>query len=203
MKKRALTDVKLWAEKLVPESLKEGLIIDIREVVCGDPSCAPVDTVFTLVWENGGRGVFAVPLVIEEIQPEDVDDIFPDEDCLSKWKAGIKCDWPPKPPLRFGIGERVECRIGPHPVKGWAAGRIIKLHYSESDWPPNMVAPYQIQLHDGRLIYAPADVDQVIRLRPPAQPNDPPSPEVQYPNDEDDEDYDENVEDMDDGSGNK
>ena len=26
--------------------------------------------------------------------------------------------------------ERVECRIGPDPVKGWAAGRIIALNYS-------------------------------------------------------------------------
>ncbi len=51
-----------------------------------------------------------------------------------------------------------------------------------------MVAPYQIQLHDGRLIYAPQDVDQLIRLRAPANPNDPPSPEVIYPDDGDIED---------------
>lgn len=39
------------------------------------------------------------------------------------------------------------------------------------------VAPYQIALHDGRLIFAPQDTDQVIRLRPPAAPDAPSSPE--------------------------
>ncbi len=43
------------------------------------------------------------------------------------------------------------------------------------------VAPYQILLHDGRLIYAPQDSDQVIRLREPAKPGDPPSPEFKLP----------------------
>ena len=30
--------------------------MDINEVVCGDPTCAPIDTVFTLIWEAGGKG---------------------------------------------------------------------------------------------------------------------------------------------------
>lgn len=47
------------------------------------------------------------------------------------------------------------------------------------------IAPYQILLHDGRLIYAPQDSDQVIRLRPPPQPTDPPSPPFEMPADED------------------
>ncbi len=42
-----------------------------------------------------------------------------------------------------------------HPVTGWAPGSIVALHYSEPNWPPGQVAPYQIQLDDGRLIYAP------------------------------------------------
>jgi len=40
-----------------------------------------------------------------------------------------------------------------------------------------MVVPYQIALHDGRLIFAPQDTDQVIRLRPPPAPDAPSSPE--------------------------
>ena len=42
------------------------------------------------------------------------------------------------------------------------------------------VAPYQIALHDGRLIFAPQDNDQVIRLRPPAAPGAPSSPEINF-----------------------
>jgi hypothetical protein len=46
------------------------------------------------------------------------------------------------------------------------------------------VAPYQIALHDGRLIFAPQDSDNVIRLRPPPEPDAPSSPEIQIPGDD-------------------
>lgn len=39
------------------------------------------------------------------------------------------------------------------------------------------MVPYQIALHDGRLIFAPQDSDQVIRKRPPPAPDAPSSPE--------------------------
>lgn len=48
--RKALADVKNWALSCVPEKLQKGLIVDVSEVVCGDPTCAPVDTVFTLIW---------------------------------------------------------------------------------------------------------------------------------------------------------
>lgn len=38
------------------------------------------------------------------------------------------------------------------------------LNYRESNWPPGMCAPYQVQLDDGRLIFAPRDINEVIRL---------------------------------------
>jgi hypothetical protein len=61
------------------------------------------------------------------------------------------------------------------------------------------VVPYQIALHDGRLIFAPQDSDQVIRLRPPPAPDAPSSPEY-VPNEEDyeddDGDYDDEGEEM-------
>jgi hypothetical protein len=65
--------------------------------------------------------------------------------------------------LRFEMGSRVECRIGEDPVTGWAAGEVVQLMYREDNWPPGVCAPYQIQLDDGRLIFAPHDIDQVIR----------------------------------------
>lgn len=51
--------------------------MDVNEVVCGDPTCAPIDTVFTLVWQSGGKGVFALPLMAAEIMKEDLIDAFP------------------------------------------------------------------------------------------------------------------------------
>ena len=175
-RRKTCQQVQLWALDLVPQELREGLILDVKDVVCGDPSCAPVDTVFTMVWEEGGRGVFALPYAPEELDREEMKEVFPDEPTLAAWKAGKRARWPPKPPLRFEIGDRVDCRVGPHPVKGWAPGRVIRLNYSEPNWPPNMMAPYQIALHDGRLIFAPQDSDLVIRERPPPAPDAPSSP---------------------------
>lgn len=86
-----------------------------------------------------------------------------DEDTIGKWAAGEDAPWPPLPDLRFEVGARVECRVGPHPVRGWAPGEIVATFYKEPEWPPGMMAPYQIQLDDGRLIFAPQDVDEVIR----------------------------------------
>lgn len=52
----------------------------------------------------------------------------------------------------------------------------------------NRIVPYQIALHDGRLIFAPQDTDHVIRLRPPPAPDAPSSPEY-IPQQGDDEEY--------------
>ena len=65
--------------------------------------------------------------------------------------------------LRFVVGSRVECRIGEDPVTGWAAGAVVQLMYREANWPEGVCAPYQVQLDDERLIFAPHDIDQVIR----------------------------------------
>jgi hypothetical protein len=54
-----------------------GLLVDVAEVACGDPSCAPIDTVFTLVWQSGGKGVFALPMLASEVTKEDLIDSFP------------------------------------------------------------------------------------------------------------------------------
>ena len=52
-------------------------MVDINEVVCGDPTCSPVDTVFTLLWDTGGKGIFAMPLTAAEITQEELTDFFP------------------------------------------------------------------------------------------------------------------------------
>ena len=53
--------------------------------------------------------------------------------------------------------------MSPHPVRGWAPGKVVALWYREDNWPPGQMAPYQVQLDDARLIFAPQDFDQVIR----------------------------------------
>merc|ERR1711934_897678 len=60
--------------------------------------------------------------------------------------------------LRFALGTRVECRTG---RDEWSLGKVVQqLWKSES----GKVAPYQIELDNGSLIYAPADDNQLIRI---------------------------------------
>jgi len=67
--------------------------------------------------------------------------------------------------LRFGVGNVVECCVGPNE---WARGKVVKLWHREPKMPPGMVAPYQVQLDEdppGEYIFAPVDDECVIRAQ--------------------------------------
>merc|ERR1712146_15219 len=64
-----------------------------------------------------------------------------------------------KQKLRFAVDSRVECNA----EGGWQKGTVVALMYRDEYMPPGMIAPYQIKLDSGALIYAPADDDQCIR----------------------------------------
>jgi G3E family GTPase len=61
--------------------------------------------------------------------------------------------------LRFDVGDPVECNTN----DGWVAGVIAGRMYRDDFMPPGLVAPYQIELRDGTLIWAPEDDDDFIR----------------------------------------
>jgi enamine deaminase RidA (YjgF/YER057c/UK114 family) len=69
-----------------------------------------------------------------------------------------------KPALRFVVGQKVLCKVGPQP-DDWAEGTIIQLRYMEPEWERS--APYQILLDDGRYIFAPEDTEAVIKEAKP------------------------------------
>ena len=103
-----------------------------------------------------------------EVTKEDLEAMFPTKEVLEAWHRGEDADWPPMddgalPQLRFEQGAKVLCRIGPDAAKDWAPGTVIQLWYREANWPEGSFAPYKIKLDDGRDIFAPADMDQVIR----------------------------------------
>ena len=62
--------------------------------------------------------------------------------------------------LRFAVGDKVECKMGPGE---WTAGAVVKQLYFDEYNFRNIPAPYQVQLDDGTLIWAPEDDDTCIR----------------------------------------
>ena len=62
--------------------------------------------------------------------------------------------------LRFAVGDKVECKMGPGE---WTAGAVAKQLYFDEYNFRNIPAPYQVQLDDGTLIWAPEDDDTCIR----------------------------------------
>ncbi|EJK74869.1 hypothetical protein THAOC_03429, partial [Thalassiosira oceanica] len=67
------------------------------------------------------------------------------------------------PSLRFKVGQRVYCKIGPNPMD-WKKGKVAKLWHREKSWPPDMVAPYKVKLGKKKYIFAPRDSNDVICL---------------------------------------
>jgi hypothetical protein len=51
-KQEILNRVEGWAEELVPQALRESCTVSVQEVVCGDPKCAPIDTLVTLFFQR-------------------------------------------------------------------------------------------------------------------------------------------------------
>jgi hypothetical protein len=101
-----------------------------------------------------------------EVTREIIESSFPTLDVLEKWYRGEEAEWPPEPEpvsLRFQVGQKVLCRVGP---TSWAPGTVIELWYRESGWQQGMFAPYKVHLEDGRDIFAPQDIEQVIRVNP-------------------------------------
>jgi hypothetical protein len=55
----------------------------------------------------------------------------------------------------------VECRTG----DGFVPGKVTAHLYRDDFMPPGVTAPYQIQLDNGNLIWAPEDDDKFIRAK--------------------------------------
>lgn len=117
--------------------------------------------------------MFVVPAEAKDLTVEHLRAAMPPTEILEKWFRGEPAEWPPMddddddddqeiPNLRFAIGTRVECRVGP---TQWEAGTVIQWWYREAMWPDNVYAPYKIRLTaSGKEIYAPQDDDRLIRL---------------------------------------
>ena len=69
-----------------------------------------------------------------------------------------------KKPLRFDVGDMVECKV----EGGWISGMVASTHYRERDFKlSDRTVPYQVKLTEaayaGEYVYAPMDNDLYIR----------------------------------------
>lgn len=166
-RKVAYQNIEKWSLEFLPEAIRNDAVVSSQEMVCGDPDCSPIDTIIGIAFQSGMDGSIGIPCTAAEVTKEELKDRFPTLDVLEKWHKGEFAEWPPMddelPRLRFDVGTRVLCRIGPDAKKDWTPGTIVQLWYAEETWPPGSYAPYKIKLDDGRSIFAPGDVDQVVR----------------------------------------
>ena len=65
-----------------------------------------------------------------------------------------------RPKLRFQVGDSVECCLD----DGWIKGTVIRLWYEPNLPGVIAVAPYQVLLESGSIVFAPVDDDLCIRL---------------------------------------
>ena len=148
-KAQSCARISQWASALLPEELRDGrggLRVMVDEVVCGDPTCSPIDTVIQFWFDNGIQKSTGIPKESKDVVQLDVTESFPDHETFLAWGRGENVEWPPADPppdepLRFAIGERVRCCVGKNT---WAPGVIIKAWYREPEWPPDAYAPYQV-----------------------------------------------------------
>jgi len=61
--------------------------------------------------------------------------------------------------LRFRKGDRVKCQA----EDGWEEGVIVEYFYRDKFMPMGFVAPYQVKLDSGAVVFAPVDSDKCIK----------------------------------------
>jgi len=178
-KRDAIARVKSWVESRLPREHLDArdCVVDVSEIQCGDPECAPIDTVIRIIYRDACGTAFGIPCEVEEVEVGDVERQMPPEAVVADWANGTPTTWPPEPEpqepgpvptdrLRFEVGTRVRCRVGPG-EDGWAAGAVVAHWYRGRSWPTGQYAPYQVQLDrqdmGSGLIFAPYDDDACIR----------------------------------------
>ena len=78
-RQNASARVVAWAKDLLPDTVKQAIravpdtvLINAREVQCGDPNCSPVDVAIAIVFKNGRRAMCGIPMAMSEVRQEDV-----------------------------------------------------------------------------------------------------------------------------------
>lgn len=181
--KQACMKIKTMVEERLPKNIDIKQHVSVREIICGDPECAPIDTLVEL-WFGGDEGDeeesnhqgFAFPLKAIEITEKDIEDKMPPLDIIEQWQQGLDPEYPfPEPPpslqLRFDLNEKVEVLVGSESSSEgsghWESGNISQLWYRDRSWPLWAYVPYLVTLGlNQRDTYVVSDLETRIRAHP-------------------------------------
>ena len=56
---------------------------------CGDPECAPIDTVVRIMFDNQCGCVLGIPCEAYEVEESDLDETMPPTEMFHEWKVGL------------------------------------------------------------------------------------------------------------------
>ncbi|KAH8057835.1 peptidase [Aureococcus anophagefferens] len=77
--KDATARVVSWIKEMLPPDIRGALnaradhvMINAREVACGDPDCSPIDVVLALLFYNGRRAMTGLPMEMNRVRREDI-----------------------------------------------------------------------------------------------------------------------------------
>ncbi len=51
-RREAYSRIEAWVLDAIPANYRRGAVVSVQEVVCGDPSCSPVDTAIAILFEG-------------------------------------------------------------------------------------------------------------------------------------------------------
>ena len=51
-RKEAYAQIEKWSMEIIPAHLRDGVVLSVQEVQCGDPDCSPIDTAIAIIFSK-------------------------------------------------------------------------------------------------------------------------------------------------------
>mmetsp|Transcript_21519 Transcript_21519/g.33003 ORF Transcript_21519/g.33003 Transcript_21519/m.33003 type:complete len:294 (+) Transcript_21519:107-988(+) len=160
LRRRAFERLRVWSEEIIND--RAILVVNVQELACDDPECAPVDTIIELMSKKNEEIYYCLRFakVALDIQQTELVAKFPDEGILNSWHSGIDVEWPKaKPPptnieFKFKPGDHVMAWLGGQ----WRECIVDSLWYRNKRWPKSDWMPYRLRLLcNNSMTYAPCE----------------------------------------------
>ena len=113
---------------------------------------------FTDAWGADEERVCKLVFIGKNLDAEDIKQSF--QKCLTNPEKERQY----RQALRFMVGDAVECAV----ANRWEPGVVVAHMYRDEYMPPGLIAPYQVKLDNGTVVYAPVDDPCYIREASPS-----------------------------------